>query len=216
MIENRFGLNSLTIELVNEQPPDIPLDFRLVYANYTQLTLAWSKNFDGGYEQAFELEVNQTHQLYKNLTQTVHNLTNLELNKTYSIRLRASNQIGSSGWTSFLIVNTLDVTNVSDMPKLSNLTFHLNDNMDILLMKFKLTNLIIGNVGLCAIAKMFDNKYNYVNISNCVPIEANQTILKLNDLVLSSPHFIPNLKVAICLQSNQQICGEEVTAIYGT
>lgn len=214
-IENRFGINSLIIELVNEQVPDVPLDFRLVYANYTQLTLAWSKNFDGGYDQTFELDVNQTRMIYSNLSETVYNLTNLNMSTTYSIRLRATNRIGSSDWTSFLILNTLALTNPKDMPKLDNLTFYLNENMNSILLKYKLGNLIIGRVDLCLMVKLFDNSHSYVNISSCMPIEKSEHFININDIKLNDNRFIPNMKASVCLATNHEFCGDERTALYG-
>jgi hypothetical protein len=214
--ENRYGVNSLIIELVPEQVPEVPIDFRLVYTNYTQLTLAWSKNFDGGHEQTFELDVNQTRMNYSNLTQTVYNLTNLNKNTTYSIRLRATNKIGSSDWTSFLILNTLSLTNPNDMPKLENLTFYLNEEMNLVLLKYKIGNLIIGNdQELCLMVKIIDISNNYVNISDCIRLEMNENIVKINDVKISDNRFIPNLKASICLASNHGFCGEESNAIYG-
>ena len=218
-IGNNYGVNSLTIELVPEQVPDVPLDFRLIYANYTQLTLAWSKNFDGGHEQTFELDVNQTNSnkmIHSNLTQTVYNLTNLNINTTYSIRLRASNKIGSSDWTSFLILNTLSLANPADMPKLENLTFYLNENMNLVLLKYKIGNLIIGSdQELCLMVKIVDISNSYVNISDCIRLDLNENMVKINDVRISDDRFIPNLKASICLVKNHAFCGEESNALYG-
>lgn len=125
---NELGVNRLEIELVTRSPPERPSELRALHVDFMSATLAWSPGFDGGLDQTFFLDLNDTvlqlpptanKQQSKNAYQVVQvttssvNLTGLQYDTVYSVRLMARNRLGSSDWTERTTLRTDDLTEAS-------------------------------------------------------------------------------------------------------
>ena len=118
---NTLGSNKLEVELVPLSKPDKPAELRVLYVSFYMITLGWSSGFDGGLEQTFTLEINDTlvelntahHQSKYGLIKyapSLVNITNLSFDTTYTIRVLSRNKLGASEWSDYVIVKTSDLT----------------------------------------------------------------------------------------------------------
>lgn len=207
---NQLGTNSLVTNLVKLSKPDTPTELRPVYTDFMTLSLAWSAAFDGGLSQSFQIKLNDT--VYTSSIQSnLANLTNLNYDTLYAIRIRAENRLGSSDWSEPLLVRTHDLTEKSLglLPIFNSL--HLNVIKSQL--EFELSP---TRVKYCFRFR----QDGYKSSTDCLPVASNR--LNLNDLVLSdqlnqSYPFIPSqaklFNVLVCFEAKPTLCLPEFNAL---
>lgn len=124
---NQLGVNRLAIELVERSRPDRPTDVRVMHVDFMSVSLTWSPGFDGGLTQTFFLDLNGSSQPIEIGGQPQQeskfravstgasslNLTHLNYDTTYSLRLMARNSLGASEWSDRVRVHTHDITDAS-------------------------------------------------------------------------------------------------------
>ena len=237
---NSLGLNKLEVELVPLSRPDKPTDLRVLYIDFMMITLGWSSGFDGGFEQKFTIEINDTQFDIDDVATTdgirhikygpsLLNLTYLNFNTVYSIRLVAKNVMGSSEWSEKLLVKTLDLTenDTQLLPVFDTLFLNVPKN------RFEYTfGNNLSSVPACLKVKaMMHSSDQRLQFENCLPfnyLTNNQRqfsfdSLTANDLSLveqstsngsaymrSSLIFkatqVKSIKVSTCFQMNPNIC----------
>ena len=120
---NPLGLNKLEVELVPLSTPEKPAELRVLHVDFMTVALAWSAGFDGGFEQTFTIEINDTqfdidsnetaasnYMQHTRYGPTRLNLTYLHADTAYSIRLLGKNRLGAGEWSDYLTVKTLPVS----------------------------------------------------------------------------------------------------------
>jgi hypothetical protein len=141
---NQMGVDRFETELVAMSRPDRPTELRALYVDFMTIGLTWLPGFDGGLEQTFYLQLNDT--LIEISTALVVdpklsvrlirvnsnaiNLTRLAYNTLYSIRLVARNKLGSSEWSDSMLIRTTDLTesSASLLPQLDSLFLNVPKN----------------------------------------------------------------------------------------
>ena len=120
---NGLGGNKAKVELVPQSQPDRPTEMRELFVDFMSISLSWLHGFDGGLEQYFQIQLNDTVLKEKstdsdpdvayliNTGPSSVNITNVKPNTVYSIRMIAINKIGSSEWSDRILVRTNDLTN---------------------------------------------------------------------------------------------------------
>ena len=124
---NLLGSSQIEIELVPKSRPDKPTEIKATRVDFMTISLAWSAGFDGGLEQTFVLQLNNSfielntqNSFYVSndsenyfsvikYSQSLINITKLNYNSVYSLRLMAKNKLGSSDWSEFLHVRTQEI-----------------------------------------------------------------------------------------------------------
>ena len=141
---NQLGSNRLDIELVPLSKPEKPSELRTLFVNFMMITLGWSSGFDGGLEQEFYIQLNDSIIDFKNESilkldskieiiksgPSLVNFTNLTPDTTYSIRIMSKNKLGSSGWTDYINVKTnrIDSKDSNLLPIFDSLFFNVPKN----------------------------------------------------------------------------------------
>jgi hypothetical protein len=221
---NLLGYNRVQIELVPISKPDQPAELRSVFYDFSTISLAWSSSFDGGLEQTFILEINDTQ--YELSSQVIEenkfirlgtnmvNLTNLEPNTVYNVRIQARNQLGSSEWTDYVQVRTNDITllDVNQLPLFdalflnvprNRLEFALKESFDRADPLCLNVSTSLKDVGLftsqqCKRVNLddgqfaFDSDYLLTNSFNkTVPFDSN---------------LVKSIKVTFCFEKKPSVC----------
>lgn len=119
---NQLGVNRWEIELVAQSRPDRPSDLRSTHVDFMSASLTWSAGFDGGLDQTFYMDVNDSivdlsqhasskssHRIQR-MSDTSINLTGLMHDSVYAVRLMSRNRLGDSEWTDYVMIRTPDLT----------------------------------------------------------------------------------------------------------
>jgi hypothetical protein len=233
---NSLGLNKLEIELVPLSKPDKPTELRVLYVDFMTITLAWSSGFDGGFEQNFSIEINDTQfDIDSNGTSnyiqhtkygpSLLNLTYLNFDTTYSIRLMGKNKIGPSEWSDYLMVKTFDLTKNDSylLPVFDTLFLNVPKNRFEYTFRNNATNQVTNPLVCLKIDTLMD-KYNaFLRFKNCLPFNylsgqrqfsfdfLNENELSLTENNASAPmnfraNQVKSIRVATCFQLNPDIC----------
>lgn len=139
---NPLGTNKLEVELVPLSKPYQPTELRTLYVDFMSITLSWQAGFDGGLDQTFIIEINNTvvdldqeqvsvdKIVLNKYGPTLLNITNVNYNTLYSIRIMAKNKLGNSDWSNFIMIRTGDLTSVdvSRLPVFDSLFLNVPKN----------------------------------------------------------------------------------------
>jgi hypothetical protein len=227
---NLLGLSAVEIELVPLSRPDPPTSLRVLYLDYETVTLTWSAGFDGGFEQTFQLQINDTTNQFEidssngthlpsNIRHAKYgasllNLTRLVYDTTYSIRLQAKNQLGSSDWSEPLLVKTLDLT-LNDtylLPQFDTLFLNVPKNR----LEYTFRNVSQQQQQPEACLKIQVNQDNSW-LRQCLPFNylARKFSFDLDDKSFNV-RLVKSIGVAACFQAKQNVCTPLTKAIIDT
>ena len=109
-----FLHNVLLINYCLLGPPTKPKHLQVTYTSLSSLSLRWIAGFDGGFQPKFIIE----YRLYQSSTWTKYTveqtgsdddpqslqLSHLNVNSLYEIRMSATNDVGSSSTTDVIVV----------------------------------------------------------------------------------------------------------------
>jgi hypothetical protein len=246
---NSLGLNKLEVELVPLSRPEKPTELRVLHVDFMTVTLAWSSGFDGGFEQKFTIEINDTQfDIDSNGTSnyiqhtkygpSLLNLTYLNFDTTYSIRLMGKNKLGLSEWSDYLMVKTFDLTknDIYLLPTFDTLFLNVPKNRFEYTFRNNMTNRITNPLVCLQIETLIDSIDNYLHFKTCLPFnylsdqrQFSFDLLNENELSLLVDNASSNentlafraskvksIRVATCFQLSPDICTSPSTnAIIG-
>lgn len=232
---NELGSNRVSVELVPLSKPDKPTELRALYVDFMTITFGWSPGFDGGLDQVFVMQVNDSLIELDSLDNQngflvsvngpgLLNITFLNLSTMYSIRLMARNRLGQSDWSDYILVRTSDITEADRdlLPVFDTLFLNVPNNR----LEFKFKSLVM--IPICVnISVLSDKDVNQVS-NSCLVIshlkqnefQLDQTVLKLTNsnstqTEMFSSKNVKNLKVSVCFQLKQSLCSTQTNAIIG-
>lgn len=201
---NLLGSNKIDVELVPVSKPDRPVELRALYVDFMTITLAWSPGFDGGLEQTFSIQLNDSIIELNSSDSKIPglvNLTNLFYQTMYSIRLQAKNSLGSSDWSEYILVRTSDIQE-SDRELLPSFdTLFLNVPKNRLEYQFK--EIKQNQIPLC-LNLSINQTDNIDYFKNCLPFSLNTSQFSLEQGLNSKN--IKSLKASICFRLKPTIC----------
>ncbi|RMZ99013.1 hemicentin-2-like isoform X1 [Brachionus plicatilis] len=209
---NELGSSRSHIQLVPLSKPDAPTQLRSETVGHSSASLSWSPAFNGGLDQFFVLQLNDS---ILPLTASPNtNITNLSTNSIYSIRVKATNELGSSNWSHYVLIRTRDLTQ-SDrhmLPLLDSLFLNVPKNR----LEFSFSS--EPSVSICL--RVSGEALVPFRSSACLPTH-NQSSLSLDQLELTEGSFDPRqvkrLQVDVCFAAKPDICSQrQMTAIIDT
>ena len=110
--QNEMGLERYKIYLNVTSKPDPPSYLKILNVTYNSVNLTWTPGFDGGFDQTFKIRYRREGvENYQYVDVHPSGITNyevqdLKVDTKYSISIMAFNSIGSSPYTSPIMVGT--------------------------------------------------------------------------------------------------------------
>ncbi|CAF0739860.1 unnamed protein product [Brachionus calyciflorus] len=212
---NQLGSNKVEIELVPLSKPDMPSELRSLYVSFSTVGITWTPGFDGGLEQKFTIQLNDT--VLELNSSNLANITNLSVNTIYSVRVMAKNLLGQSNWSDFILIRTKDLTENDRnlLPVFDSLFLNVPKNR----LEFEFKTNSVFPICFRLIGKIDMNNFKSLNCLKYDLKNLNQLLLdkiELDDGIFDSK-LINSLKVDICFQSKSTVCSERpMTAIIDT
>ena len=198
---NEIGPKRTIIKLQPKGKPEKPTNIRPVYTSYNVITLAWDEGFNGGYNSTlFTIQYRRqgdSEPMYLDCRrQNPCNISGLEQHTQYYVRVKASNIHGESKFSPEAAVATK--VDVAMIPKPANVHYEKTT---------KRASFLIENTPLQLVAKIeLENSdgtwshYNGFRMENA-----------FNEMPVSDP--VSNLRVRLCLESNELLCGPYAEAL---
>lgn len=189
------------IKLVKKSAPETPMQLEVMEVVADSVTLRWQEGFNGGFGNT-EFVVNYYDgEKYRNESCRAINpckITGLESRREYHLRVLAVNPRGFSSYSEPLKVVTK--VNLKDMPSAFDSSYDRERNNLI----FKVDS---QDVSLRLVAKIEVRTETHDQWS---PLTTVQVLSDLENVYLkSTPDQITDIRVILCLQSNESWCGYE-------
>ena len=245
---NALGKSRIKLTLVPLSRPDKPTELNLMHTDFMSVYVGWSADsFDGGMPSTFQIRLNDSvFNLttttavdssvtidYKNGSNSVQ-ISNLNYDTTYLVRLRAENKLGSSEWSEPLTVKTNDLTNadVDLLPVFDSLFLNVPKNQ----LEYRFVPLVARSHMPKYCFQISSTQENtQFKFNKCIKVDDLLSKEKLSfdslaqeDLIATAvddwnrsiqfrANQIKALQVSICFHMKQSICSPEpFTAIIDT
>lgn len=248
---NQLGSNRVSIELVPLSKPDKPTELRSLYVDFMTITLAWSPGFDGGLKQTFIFDLNGTlvelddqqpvdidagkrSKLLK-LGPSLVNLTRLDYDTTYVVRIMARNELGSSDWSDLMRIRTLGINaaNNVQLPSFESLFLNVPKNR----LEYTMRPSVQYTMPIPVCFKFNLQQLNGQNpaestlsLGSCLPLNENylkqtqfsfdslspaQLTLYKNEISTTdvfNAKLVKSIRVLVCFQAKPSVCAEKATS----
>ena len=218
---NELGSSRIQIELVHLSRPDSPTELRSLAIGYSSVSVSWSPGFDGGLDQNFVLQLNETTVELNSPNVIVKgpaliNITNLNINSIYSIRVMAKNQLGHSNWSDYVLIRTRDLSENERvlLPLLDSLFLNVPKNR----LEFRFKSEPIVPICLRLSGEMLETFMS----NSCIGYNSrSENKVSLDGVEIDKGSFdskqVKWLKVDTCFQAKSTICSQrQMTAIIDT
>ena len=195
---NANGAKRTIIKLQRKGKPEKPVDVRAINIGYNFITVGFEPGFDGGYNNtSHSLEYRRFESSVPNyvdcFTATKCNITDLEQHSQYYIKIKASNIKGESKYTQEIsVVTKLDKNKI---PKPKSLHFEKTSNT---------ASFLVENDVLPLVAKVQVKGENDDNWSQYDELSLNPA-KPFSEISIQG--LIQNLRVRLCLDTNEILCG---------
>ncbi|CAG0881052.1 unnamed protein product [Cyprideis torosa] len=200
--ENELGAQEIRISLQKRGPPDTPpLPPSALDRGSSWLLLSWEAGFDGGDPTTRYIISSRadTERTFECKTSNPCNITGLDPQTTYILRVKASNSWGTSDFSPASAIST--IRNFSTLPMPDRPLFGINSR-----------SLVFGVIGppvdLRAIIQIRNEEEGNWRIYREVLIEASQVELHVEP----SEGVLEAIRVQLCLAKNATICGDPIEA----
>ncbi len=205
---NDIGPKKTKIRLQPKGKPEAPSNVRPVATGYNYVTLAWDEGFNGGFpETEYDIEYRRHGATSSPRYQDCHvgntcNITGLEQHTQYHVRVRASNIMGISRNSPEAAVATK--VDVSLIPKPANVHYERSTRR---------ASFQVGGSPLALVAKVeLENGDGTWSHYDGVALGRGGDEYAELDIV-SSSRPVSNLRVRLCLESNELLCGPYTEAL---
>ena len=196
---NTMGSEETIVKLVKKGKPESPSQLRAIETGSDNIALTWVENFNGGMNNtSFKIDLlkqgssSQDRELRECVDPESCRLTRLEQHTTYIIRVKAVNDHGMSAWSKPVSVTTQIDT--SQIPTPESIFFEKST---------KSTSFRVDNYPLNLIAKL-----EIMNPDGSWQHLVTESLLKPPyKFIVNSPAPVENVRVRICLESNDILCG---------
>ncbi|XP_076332027.1 cell adhesion molecule Dscam1-like isoform X2 [Tachypleus tridentatus] len=202
---NQVGDDEKTIiKLVTKSAPDRPSMLEVVDINFDRVTLQWSEGFNGGFSNTeflvtyINLETMQT----KNESCRSHNpcqITGLQSKTEYNFKVMAVNPRGYSPYSDEISVNTK--VNIKDMPRATDAQY----NRDTSSLSFIVDSKMLKLVAKIEARVQETDKWRQQEL---LKVEQKKSVVYLRP----PQDGFSDVRVILCLQSNESWCGDEKLA----
>ena len=195
---NTMGAEETIVKLVRKGKPESPSDLMAKETGSNNIILAWTENFNGGMNNtSFKLEWMQQGTDYAQEKwcqggESLCLLDSLEQHTTYLVRVKAVNKHGESDWSDQVSVTTQ--IDVSQIPTPESIFFEKSS---------KTTSFKVSTYPLNLMAKLevmrTDGSWTHlrsVSLRN-----------KPYKFIVNPKHGFESVRVRICLESNDVLCG---------
>lgn len=189
------------IKLVKKSAPETPMQVEVLEVVADSVILRWTEGFNGGFSNT-EFVVNYNDgEKYKNESCRALNpckITGLESRKDYQFRVLAVNPRGFSLYSDPIKIVTK--VNLKDMPSAFDSSYDRERNILVFRVEPQ-------DVSLRLVAKI---EIRSESNANWTPLTTVQVLSDLENVYLkSTPDQITDIRVILCLQSNESWCGYE-------
>ena len=196
---NSMGSEETIVQLVKKGKPESPSKLRAIETGSDNIALAWRENFNGGMNNT-SFKVSWARQSSSSQPRAERwcrdpercLVEELEQHTTYILRVKAVNLHGESAWSEPLSVTTQIDT--SQIPTAESIFFEKST---------KSTSFRVDNYPLNLIAKL-EVMYPDGSWQHLVTESLQNKPYKF---VVNSPDEVQNVRVRICLESNDILCG---------
>ena len=194
---NSMGAKRTIIKLQPKSKPEKPTNIRPVHASFDTVTLEWDEGFDGGFEPQFTIQYKKADESSVRYQDCAHrnpcNITGLEQHTQYLVKVMASNIRGDSKLSREIQVMTK--VDVSLIPRPDNVHYARMSKTAF----FNVLETALPLVAMVELENPDGTWAHYKKVSL-----AGGTNLGSLDIMEET---INNLRVRLCLESNDVICG---------
>ena len=189
------------IKLVKKSPPETPVQLEVLEVVSDSASLKWVEGFNGGFANTeFVVNYNDGLRSRNESCRTMNpcKITGLESRHDYQFRVLAINPRGYSQYSEPLKVVTK--VNLKDMPSAFDSSYDRERNI----LNFRVET---NDVSLRLIAKI---EIRGETTHQWTPLTTVQVLSDLENVYLkSTPDQITDIRIILCLQSNETWCGYE-------
>ncbi len=195
---NDIGQQRTKIKLQNKGKPERPVNVRPVDTSYNTITLAWDEGFNGGFNNtSFSVEYRESlkHSApkYKNCGfRSPCNVTDLHQHTQYTIRIKARNIKGESKYSD--PINVVTKVDKKMIPTPENVQYEKTTGTASF-RKSQTTLRLVAKVEL----ENHDGSWTHYN---AFPVDKEE----FAEILVSEPK-VRNLRVRLCVEENEIICG---------
>ena len=198
---NSMGAGEAVVRLVRRGKPETPSAVRATETGPNSVVLAWTENFNGGMNNtSFRLQWEEqgggrkfSRAREKRCLQgSVCMLSGLKQHTTYLLRVRAVNNHGESTWSTTTPVTTQ--IDVSQIPTAETIFFEKSTKS----ISFKVSNYPLNLIAKLEVMSL-DGSWNHLRT---VSLKNKPYKYSVNPLMK-----IQNVRVRLCLESNDLLCG---------
>jgi echinoid protein len=194
---NKLGDKTTLIKLQPKGKPERPLNLNVKEAGYNYITIGFERGFDGGYKDTkFTVQYQQQHfkhPLYEDCGPlSICNITRLEQNTVYSLRVKASNERGESKYSDEILMSTR--IDINKIPLPENVHFERSTSV---------ASFNLARTTLRLIAKIeLENNDGTWNQYQAISIKETP----FSEIIRNNVS-VKNLRVRFCLETNEELCG---------
>jgi len=221
---NSMGYNMTKVQMQRKGPPEPPIGLTTLEVTSSSASIHLISGFNGGYDDTeyvieWKQDSDDVIDMGKCQTDKVCNITDLSHHSTYSVRVKASNTVGESGWSPSLTLSTLvDLLNIprpdSLVLELSTSTAHVKAPATELLLVAELELLQNSQWIPYSQHKLSYHTYGQVPVSyggtaspySQLPITGQQDVL--DPPTIPNQPVLPNgIRARLCLEDDMFACG---------
>ena len=204
---NKMGSKMTIVKLQPRGKPESPTHLRAVDIGYNYISIGFEEGFNGGYSNTEYVVQYQMQQTVGGRRSTFHyvdpctnpcNITNLEQHSVYDVQVKARNDRGESKWSEGIAV--MSRVDVNRIPKPSQVQYENSTRSVSFAMK---------STPLDLIAKIqLENKQDgtWRHYDAIAVKDTDFAEMKIDA-------FVSNLRVRLCLASNEELCGPYAEAV---
>ena len=201
---NKMGPKRTTIKLEPKGKPERPESLKATSTTYNTITLTWQPGFNGGFENTrYIVQYRHGNELVPRIhdcqQRTNCNITRLDQNSPYLLKVKAVNERGESHFTEEIVAMTK--VDAKQIPVPSNVHYEKSTRKA----SFGLSNSRSSAMELIAMVELENGDGQWSLFEN-LPMNSGEGEVYV-------ANFVNNLRVRFCLELNEMLCGPYAEAL---